>query len=351
MKVLVYGAGNIGSLYAARLGASGEDVAVLARGERLARIRERGIELENVTSGEKSTVVVKTVEGLEPEGAYDLVLVALGKEHVAEVLPILARNRATPSVMFFGNDAAGPGERIRALGEDRVLLGFPGAAGVASDHVIRYLITSAREQPTMIGEVDGRRSSRIEAIGNALERAGFPVSICANMDAWLKTHVTEISPTANALYMAGGDAERLARTRDALVLMGRAIREGYRVLAARGIPVTPRHHKIFSWIPEPFLVFLMRRMIESPEARIKIGHAEQARKEMQMLADEIRALAAGTEVATPAIDRLYEYVEPSLEPIEDGSAELSLHWGGVWAIAAGLVVFLLLLSAFWRGLA
>lgn len=65
------------------------------------------------------------------------------------------------------------------------------------------------------------------------------MSICSNMDAWLKTHVAEISPTANALYMAGVDAGRLAHTRDALVLMLRAIREGYRVLGAHGIPITP----------------------------------------------------------------------------------------------------------------
>jgi 2-dehydropantoate 2-reductase len=136
--------------------------------------------------------------------------------------------------MFFGNNAASPQEMIETLGERRVLLGFPGAAGVASDHVIRYLITSAREQPTTIGELDGVRSSRIMAIAKALEGAGFPVTTCSNMDAWLKTHVAEISPTANALYMAGGDAARLGCTRDALVLMSRAIREGYQVLRAQG---------------------------------------------------------------------------------------------------------------------
>ena len=66
------------------------------------------------------------------------------------------------------------------------------------DHSIRYLILSAREQPTTIGELGGTRSPRIRAIADALKTAGFPVSICSNMDAWLKTHAAEISPTANA---------------------------------------------------------------------------------------------------------------------------------------------------------
>jgi 2-dehydropantoate 2-reductase len=73
MRILVYGAGNIGSLYAARLSQFGEDVSILARGERLARIREWGIELENVTSDEKTTVVVEPVETLGAHDAYDLV--------------------------------------------------------------------------------------------------------------------------------------------------------------------------------------------------------------------------------------------------------------------------------------
>ena len=50
------------------------------------------------------------------------------------------------------------------------------------------------------------QSERIKAIADAFRVAGFPVSICANMDAWLKTHVAEIGPTAYALYMAGAAA-------------------------------------------------------------------------------------------------------------------------------------------------
>ncbi len=43
MKILIYGAGNIGSLYAAKLKDAGHDVTILARGARLREIREHGI--------------------------------------------------------------------------------------------------------------------------------------------------------------------------------------------------------------------------------------------------------------------------------------------------------------------
>ena len=42
-----------------------------------------------------------------PEDAYDLVLVILPRIGVREILPMLAANQNTPSVMFFGNNAGG----------------------------------------------------------------------------------------------------------------------------------------------------------------------------------------------------------------------------------------------------
>lgn len=308
MKILVYGAGNIGSLYAARLKDSGHDVAILARGKRLHDIRERGILLEDFHTGKQTTTHVESVERLDPEDDYDLVLVVLPRQCVPQVLPILAVNHHTPSVMFFGNNAAGANAMIEALGRKRVLLGFPGAAAVADDAYIRYLVLAPREQPTTIGEVDGFRSKRIEEIANVLQTAGFPVSICTNMDAWLKTHVAEISPTAGALYMAGGDIERLVRNRNAQILMLRAIREGFRVLSALGIPITPSSHKIFRWIPEPLLLVLMKRRLGDKAWSIKIGHASAARSEMRAIAEEFSELVRQAGVDTPSIVTLRRYL-------------------------------------------
>jgi 2-dehydropantoate 2-reductase len=189
-------------LYAAKLAQSGQDVAILARGDRYGALRDHGITLENGVSGERTTTSVSVVERLDPGDAYDLVLVVLPKPALAEVLPILAANERTPNVMFFGNDAAGPEPMISELGRERVLLGFPGAAAIPHDGAIRYVITSRQEQPTTIGELDGGRSERITAIAGALGGAGFPASICANMDAWLKTHVAKMLATAGIHELA-----------------------------------------------------------------------------------------------------------------------------------------------------
>ena len=48
MKILVYGAGVLGTLYAARLQDGGQDVSLVARGQRLADLRQHGLVLENM---------------------------------------------------------------------------------------------------------------------------------------------------------------------------------------------------------------------------------------------------------------------------------------------------------------
>ena len=309
MKILVYGAGNIGCIYAAKLSNAGHDTTILARGHRKTYLDEHGIELQEFGTGTKSVSKIKTTDRLNSQDTYDLVLVVLPKQSVADVLPILATNQKIPNVLFFGNNAAGYETMTAALGRKRVMLGFPGAAGTKHGNSIRYLIMSAREQPTTIGEIDGSKSTRILEFREVFKSAGFPVSVSNNIDAWLKTHVAEIVPTANAFYMAGTNIEELKRNREVIRLMLRAIREGYRVLLALGIPITPSSHRVFRWIPEFLLVPIMKSKLNDETMNIKIGHAKAARDEMKVISDDFHELVRQSAIDTPAIDQLRNYLD------------------------------------------
>ena len=343
MKILFYGAGVMGSLYAARLKESGQDVSILARGQRLVDIREHGIVLEDVNIDHRTTTHINVVERLDPEDTYDLVVVLMPKNHIPEILPTLTANRYTPNILFMFNNAAGPDEMINALGRERVLIGFPGAGSTRKDHVVRYMIVSGRQQPTTFGELDGSTTPRLEEIAAMFKNAGFPVAISSQMDAWLKTHVAEVSPMANALYMAGGDNYRLARTRDAIVLMIGAIRESYKVLQKLNIPIIPSRHKILKWIPEPILVALMKPIFKSDKMADLIGHAHAARYEMKQIASEFKALARIASVPTPAMDRLFMYIDPDIQPVADGSNCISMKWHGMGIVLSALVILIVVL--------
>jgi len=268
MKILVYGAGVLGSLYAARLSAAGHDVTVLDRLRRLADVREHGIVLEDAISGQRMAKRVGVVAEFEPEDRYDLVLVPVRKTQLSSVLPALASNRRTPNVLFMVNSAAGPDGIVEALGGDRVLLGFPGAGGTLEGPVVSYKVLPGWVQPTTMGELDGRVSPRLRLVADAFRTAGFAVALSTDMVSWQKTHVALVSPIADAIYAAGGDNYRLARTRDGLVLMIRAWREGFRVLEAIGTPITPPRLKVLKWMPEPLQIVLWQRVFDTRFAEI-----------------------------------------------------------------------------------
>ncbi len=107
--------------------------------------------------------------------------------------------------------------------------------------------------------------------------------------------------------------------------MIRAIREGYRVLRAAGVPIVPASHRIFEWLPEPILVAIAGRMVSDESATIKVGPGVAARQEMKLLAADFAAIAAKTSVKTPALERLATHLDPTVHPIADGSRELRLR--------------------------
>jgi 2-dehydropantoate 2-reductase len=327
MKILMIGAGVLGSLYAARLQEAGNQVTVLARGHRVQELQQNGIILEEGDTGKRTCTHVQVIEKLELDDAYGLAIVLVRNNQLESVLPVLAGNANIPSILFMVNNSSGPQALIDAVGRERVLLGFPGAGGQREGEIIRFRIVASFIQPTTIGELNGEHTPRIREISSELRSAGFPVAISSNMDAWLKTHVAVVSPVANAIYLADGSNYQLANTRDGLVWMLRAIREGFKVLKALRVPITPGKFRMIEWLPEPFLIWLMRFGFDTRQAELVLArHANAARDEMLALAEEFEALANQTQVSTSSIDFLSSYIQPGKEPLPVGSKRLSLRW-------------------------
>jgi 2-dehydropantoate 2-reductase len=344
-NILVYGAGPLGSLFAALLQRGGNKVSLLARGQRLAELREHGVVLHDVVTRERTATQVRVVEELSPDDSYDLVLVIMRKNQALQILPVLAANRRTPNVLFLMNNAAGPEQLTEALGSERVLIGFPGSAGYRDGHVV-HVLTGSQEEPASVpfGEVDGQVTERTRCVARVVDSApGLKAEIRTDMDAWLKYHVALLFPSlAPALRMCGTNNYRMARTRDAIVLAVRAIREGFAVLRSLGLRPTPRKLRLLQWLPEPVLVAYLRRLLsnELMETAL-IKHAEAARDEVLHLAEEFDRLAASSPVATPTIDRLRPRLGDEVELLPDGSAQIPMRWAGmVVALAAPVILIL-----------
>ena len=309
MKILIYGAGVVGTLYGARLQEVGQQVTVLARSSRLADIQRHGLVLEDIVTGTRTFTRVAVAERLCAEDSYDLALVTVRRDQLPSVLPDLAANRNIPTILFMLNNPLGSSGLGDALGADRVLLGFPGAGGTLEGHVVHYAMIA--QQPTTLGEPNGSQTTRLRALAEVLRTCGFRTRIDNDMDAWLSSHAFFVTSVSGAIYLAGNDCERLSRSKTTLELMVSGVREGFNVVRALGQPVHPFALKVlFIWLPRPFTIYYWHRFFSHQMADyIFARHARCASAEMRILAAECRLLLGKSGLVAPALGQLYRAID------------------------------------------
>jgi len=323
MRTLIIGAGVIGSFNAARLKDAGQDVTLLARGRRLAELLEHGVVLEDFRTGRRTTTQVPLVDHLGPDDTYDLAMVVMRRNQIPSVLPTLAQNRRIPSVLFLGNNAAGPQDLIEALGRERVLMGLGNAGGAREGYVVRYLWK--RWMAVLFGELDGARTPRAQAIARLFRSAGFSVRIAKDVDAFLKTHAAGLPALAGATYLAGGQVRQLARAPKAMRLNVQAFREALRALRALGIPIRPYATRLVEWLPLPVVTFLFRLVLDSRLADMGAQpHLDAAPDEWKEVADEMRVILQTAGLPSPASDILFAEIDARYQAVNSATPETEL---------------------------
>lgn len=282
MKILVYGAGVLGTAYAARLHERGQDVSLFARGARLTALRERGVLVAEGDSASIRRVDVPVVDSAA--GHYELTLVLVRAHQVDAVLDSLAGGGG--DVLFLLNWAAGAEPLVAALG-GRVLLGFPAfGGGVMDGDVVRYRGPSALDRlVTMpIGEPDGTISGRVAALVQMFRSAGIGAKPEPRMDAWLKTHAAFEVPLGHAVKAAGGP-KALAEEPERVRTMVRGIRQS---LADLPVAPVPRGFGLLRTMPEGMLVPLFRAFLRSPAAIPLNTDSPAAFAELDALDEQLR---------------------------------------------------------------
>lgn len=206
MKIAVVGAGAIGGYLGARLALAGEDVTFIARNKNLAAINAHGFRLIEEDGSERHASTVRAVQAMADAGPQDAVLLTVKAHQVVDLLPEL-RALFGPETMLVtmingipwwyfhalggphegrGLDSVDPGGRIAAHIEPQRLIGsivYP-AAELLAPGVVKVV----EGNRFTIGELNGERTARVEALSQALIRAGFkaPVSKDIRSELWVK---------------------------------------------------------------------------------------------------------------------------------------------------------------------
>ncbi|NBQ74669.1 MAG: 2-dehydropantoate 2-reductase [Acetobacteraceae bacterium] len=205
MKICIFGAGAIGGLMGAKLAAKGDvDVTFIARGPHLAAMRAQGVKL--ISEGTEQIVHPRCVESAEEAGPQDYVLVTL-KAHslpsaAKQMQPLLGPDTAIVSAVngipwwyFHGLGGAYEGRIVQSVdpeGQVSALLPPSRAIGCivypAAEVTAPGVIDHSYGDRFSLGEPDGSRSPRAQALSEALIAAGFkaPVRPKIRDELWVK---------------------------------------------------------------------------------------------------------------------------------------------------------------------
>jgi 2-dehydropantoate 2-reductase len=183
MKIAVMGAGAIGCYFGARFAAAGEDVHFIARGPHLQAMQARGLTIQS-PHGDLHLDKVQATNDPASVGPADLVLFCLklwDTDSGAELIkPLL---KAETGVYSFQNGIYAESRLAQLLGMQHIIGGYAATpASIVEPGVVRQF---GQWCTLGFGEMDNRRTLRIEALLEACRRATIDSLIEPDIEAAL----------------------------------------------------------------------------------------------------------------------------------------------------------------------
>lgn len=293
MRILVYGAGVIGSLYAVLFSKAGYDVTVFARGRRLAQLEERGLLYRE---GDKvARADVRVLARLADDDVYDYVLLAVRCEQAGEALRQLAAN-SSPTIVTMINTSTSYAEWERLCGKGRILPAFPGAGGGIHDGVLDASLTPGIVQLTTFGEIDGRQTERLKALEGVFRRSRVPYQVVPDMRNWQLCHLGLVVPLSDA-YARSAVPAHVWRDRGLMRRCASELKANMRFFERRG-QLSPGRLRWILVCPLPLMTWVLARIYHS-----EFGNRFMYQHEMKA-GDEMLGLH----------DALYRYMEKHRQP-------------------------------------
>jgi 2-dehydropantoate 2-reductase len=223
MKIILIGAGRIGSTVAFCLAKAGHDVTVVARGARFDALNRDGA----IITVDGRRVPVKVMPTLDPAMPNDLTIVTVPEHQVAPLLQALAASRANTILLMFNTfNGAAPYQVI--VGAERFAFGFPNMSAYLVDQQLRFRI----DGPGMVTTMSSPYLAKL------FKEAAMPSEVEEDMDAFLRSHVALVVPLFLAALLTWQRASQL--TWSEATQLNAAWTEGFDVVRSLGHTPKPR---------------------------------------------------------------------------------------------------------------
>ncbi len=319
MKVLVFGAGVIGTMHAWAFQTAGHDVSLLVRPGQENRWAD-GVPLRILDGrrgrNEEAKVLYRpnVVTSFGSDDGYDLIVDAVRYTQAESALPELVANRGKALILFFHQSWRGLDVIDRALTKEQYVLGMPLAGGVIANGVLDgafggkvMLGTSTCGRP-MTPVVEGAAKKNLDFVAGLFRPAGFEVETPENMEHWYWIHFASTAVYTGAIAKEGNyDSFATSKTaiRDALA----AGREAMSICEARGVDVRAiPDAKVFA-APPLIAAPLFRRALAQPLTRRVAQTAPEHASEFRAIFDDVLETAHQLNVPTPRLEAYAPYVD------------------------------------------
>ncbi len=309
MRIVILGAGALGSILAAHLTRAGEEVTLIARGQRAQWITQHGIAITGLTDFTVPVTVTVQPEAVEEA---DVLIVAV-KTYDTEPALQRIRHLAVGSVLSVQNGVFKNEQLARHFGWEKTLGATAAFAGeVLPDGVVRLTVNEGLS----LGELPAGTSARVHALAAVLDRAGIPgkASPQIQTDEWSK-YVVFVGLMAVAALTRLETVKLL--TDPALASVGVMLQREMAQLAARlGIPLGDygwMRAKTVTSLPFEEAVADLQHSGESLETRGATAHKVSTLQDLErgrrLEVEEILGYAVrkGTELGMPlpTVDACY----------------------------------------------
>lgn len=280
MKLLIYGAGVIGSLYAALFGEAGYDVTVYARGRRLEILGSKG--LLYLQKGKIKRADVKIVSKLLDDDIYDFIFLSVRENQLYEALEELKTNKSTCIVTLVNSiDDYEKWENI--CGKGRILPAFPGAGGSIKEDILDAGLTPRVVQPTTFAEISGKITGRVKKLSKLMKKSHIPYQVVGDMHKWQLCHLAMVVPIADAYYEAEFP-QMAGKERKVMIKTAMRLKRNFHFLKSHLGKLSPNKMYLFLLIPMPILTMALSLIFCSSFGnRFMYRHSVKAPDEMKRL--------------------------------------------------------------------
>jgi len=313
MRICVFGVGGVGGYFGGRLAAAGNSVAFIARGATLDVLRKDGLRVESPL-GDIFLPDVEATDDPAEVGEVDAVILGVKAWQVAEVaeaaLPMVGESTA---ILPLQNGVEAADQVAAVHGVEHVLGGMC--------RIVAFVVEPGRirhqgvEPFVALGELDNRRSKRVERLAAAFADAGVDTKVAPDIQSSIWQKLLFIAPVSGLGAVTRVPVGELRSSPETYSMLRKAMEEVEALASARGVLLADdaidKTLKFVDGLPAEMTSSMQRDIMEGRPS------------ELEALNGAVVRLGLEAGVATP----VHGFIYASLAPMEARARRKAVNAG------------------------